>query len=156
MLDQHQVQTVVEQYLLQEYPEYYVVDVLVQVGNRIIVEIGCDNGVGIEECVRLTKYIESVFDRDEEDYELEVGSAGLTSPLKILRQYQACIGIDLEVLRRGGSKEMGELVDVSEQDMHLKVVRRIRPEGAKRKMDVQEVITIPMAEVLQSKRIIKI
>lgn len=156
MLDQYQIRREVEQYLSREYPEHYIVDVLVQVGNRIVIEIGCDRGVGIDECVRLTKHIESVFDREEEDYELEVGSSGLTAPLKVLRQYQACVDSELEVLRKGGVKEVGELVMASEQEIHLKVVRRVKPEGAKRKIDVEEVIVIPMEEVLQSKRIIKI
>ena len=42
----------------------------------------------IEDCVELSKYIEDRLSRDEEDYELEVGSAGLGQPFKVPQQYQ--------------------------------------------------------------------
>lgn len=156
MIDKQVVETVVSQYLESELPELYLVDIAVHPGNRIVVELGSDEGVGIDECVHITKHIESNLDREVEDYELEVGSAGLTSPFKVLRQYEAAIGEEVEVLCRGGVKEKGVLLSATAEAIGLQVVRRIKPEGAKRKQDVEQELSISMEEILQTKRIIKI
>ena len=71
---------------------YYLVDVTVAPGNVITVEIDNDEAVSIDDCAELSRYIEERLDRDVEDYELEVGSAGITSPFKVLRQYIKNIG----------------------------------------------------------------
>ena len=62
----------------------FLVDIAVKPGNNIIVELDSVDGIDIDSCVAVTKKIESVFDRDVEDYELEVGSAGLTSPFSAI------------------------------------------------------------------------
>ena len=103
----------------------------------------------------LTKHIEAHLDREVEDFELEVGSAGLTSPFKVLRQYEGAIGEELEVLRKGGVKEKGLLTAATAEAITLTVVRMVRPEGAKRKQAVEESLVIPMEEVLQAKRVLK-
>ena len=105
--------------------------------------------------MRITKHIEANQDREVEDYELEVGSAGLTSPFKVLRQYEAAINEEVEVLRKGGIKEKGVLSAASAEQIELSVVRKVKLEGAKRKTEVEELITIPMDEILSTKRIFK-
>ena len=62
-------------------------DVVIKPGNLIIIEIDNDEGVCIDDCAELSRYVEGHLDRDVEDFELEVGSAGVTSPFKVLRQY---------------------------------------------------------------------
>ena len=84
--------------------ELFVVDIAVKPDNNIVVELDSVNGVDIDTCVDITRRIESVFDRDVEDYQLEVGSAGLTSPFKVKSQYVKNIGNDVEVLTRDGRK----------------------------------------------------
>ena len=153
MISQQVIETLVAEYIAAEYPAYYIVDVLVHPGNRIVVELGSDEGVDIDACVRITKHIEANQDREIEDYELEVGSAGLTSPFKVLRQYEAAIDEEVEVLRKGGIKEKGVLSAVSAEQIELSVVRKVKLEGAKRKTEVEELITIPMDEILSTKRI---
>ena len=137
MISQQVIETLVAEYIAAEYPAYYIVDVLVHA------------------CVRITKHIEANQDREVEDYELEVGSAGLTSPFKVLRQYEAAINEEVEVLRKGGIKEKGVLSAVSAEQIELSVVRKVKLEGAKRKTEVEELITIPMDEILSTKRIFK-
>lgn len=156
MIDRQLIQDLVTEYISEQYPTHYIVDIMVHPANRIVVELGNDNGVSIDECIRLTKYIESRVDREVEDYELEVGSAGLTASFKVLRQYEGAVGEEVEVLRKGGIKEKGVLAGATAESIALTVARRIKPDGAKRKMDVEETITIPMNEILQCKRIIKI
>lgn len=90
-----------------ENTDLYLVDVEVTPANEIRVEIDSDASVDIDRCVELTREIEQEFDRDVEDYELEVGSAGLTSPFKVLRQYEKNIGNEVEVLAADGRKYRG-------------------------------------------------
>lgn len=100
--------------------------------NRITVEIDSDNPVDLDECVSLTRAIEAEFDRDADDYELEVGSAGLTSPLRVPRQYRKYIGRDLEVLTADGRKLHGILTAADDEGFTLQTERKVKPEGAKR------------------------
>ena len=71
-----------------EGSELFLVDVTVSRDNNIVVEIDSMESVSIDDCASLTKAIENNFDREVEDYELEVGSAGLTSPFKVKKQYE--------------------------------------------------------------------
>src|SRR5690554_6559447 len=85
----------------------YLVEVSLVAGNNITIEIDNDNGVDIEDCVALSRFIESKLDRDTEDFELTVTSAGLTSPLRTLRQYKKFEGKEVEVLSKNGMKYKG-------------------------------------------------
>ncbi len=118
--------------------DYYLVDIRVSANNEIKVEIDADNGVDIDFCIALTRFIESNFDREVEDYELEVGSAGLTAPFKILRQYQKNIGNDVEVLTAGGKKHCGVLVSADENEFVVEETLMLRKVGDKRKKPYTE------------------
>lgn len=80
MIDKNVVKKLVEEWL--EDKEYFLVDIQLSPDSRIVIEIDHADGVWIEDCVELSKFIEEHLSRDEEDYELEVGSAGLGQPLK--------------------------------------------------------------------------
>lgn len=110
----------------------YLVELTVSPDNRIVVEVDSDSSVDIDKCVELTREIESEFDRDVEDYELEVGSAGLTSPFKVRRQYEKNIGNEVEVLTRGGEKLSGVLKSVDDGGFVIETEVKVKPEGAKR------------------------
>lgn len=110
----------------------FLTDLKIDPDNNIRVEIDSDSVVDIDRCVELTRQIEEAFDRDEEDYELEVGSAGLTSPLRTERQYRKYIGEELEVLSADGRKYRGELTDVNAEGITLVCQEKIKEEGMKR------------------------
>lgn len=116
----------------------YLVDVLVGTDNAVTVEIDNDNGVNIDDCVALSRHIESQFDRDLEDFELTVTSAGLTSPFKTLRQYKKYEGKEVEVLSKNGQKVSGVLKSSGEEGFTVTVTKMVKPEGAKRKTEVEE------------------
>ena len=86
MIDKNVVKSLVDEWL--EGKEYFLVDIQISSDDKIVVEIDHADGVWIEDCVELSKYIEDRLSRDEEDYELEVGSAGLGQPFKVPQQYQ--------------------------------------------------------------------
>ena len=132
------------------------VDVAISADNHIVVEIDSYEGsVSIDNCVAITRAVEQAFDRDKEDYELEVGSAGLTSPLKVKAQYVKNIGNDVEVLTTQGAKLKGVLSEVGDDTFTIKVAKKVKPEGAKRPVVVEEDVTIKYSETKYTKYLIQ-
>ena len=105
MIDKNVVTRIVNEWL--EGKDYFLVDVMVSPDDKIVVEIDHAEGVWIDDCVELSRYIESKLNREEEDYELEVGSAGVGQPFKVLQQYLNYVGKDVEVLAKDGMKYVG-------------------------------------------------
>lgn len=130
MIDKNIVKGIVEEWL--ENKEYFLVDVEVSPDNKIVVEIDHADGVWIEDCVELSKFIEDHFNRDEEDFELEVGSAGLGQPFKVPQQYVNFIGKSVEVMEMGGKKVQGILKSVEGEDFVVTVQEKVNVEGKKR------------------------
>lgn len=143
MIDKNELQAFVEDQLKDS--EYFLTDLKVTPSNEITVEIDSLTPGDIEECVKLTHAIEEAFDRDVEDYELEVGTAGLTSPLKVRRQYDKYIGRDLEVLTSDGRKLHGMLRSVSDGDIVLSIQQKVKKEGAKKPVIETIDTTIPFS-----------
>ena len=136
MIDKKVVKEIVENWL--HATEYFLVDIDVTPDNRIVVEIDHADGVWIDDCAQLSKHIEENISRDIEDYELEVGSAGLGQPFKVPQQYVNCIGRDVEVVDETGTKVKGILKSVDGRDFTVTVNEKVQVEGKKRpvKMDV--------------------
>jgi len=133
----------------------YLVDLSVGADNVIIIEMDNDQGVDIDDCVALSRHLESKLDRDKEDFELTVTSAGLTSPFKTLRQYRKYEGREVEVLSRKGQKITGRLKASDENGFTLTVTKKVKPEGAKRKTEVEEDIRFAYDEVKYTKYLIR-
>lgn len=112
--------------------EYFLVDVTVSAANDIVVEIDSPERVDIDFCCDLSRAIEEAFPRDDEDYSLEVGSAGLTSPFKVLGQYIKNIGQKVEVLTADGRKLKGMLDDADSEGFTIGVETKVKEEGMKR------------------------
>ena len=153
MIDKKAITDVVNEAL--EQSDAVLVDVTVSGDNRIVVEIDSFSSVSIDDCVRLNDIIEAHFDRDVEDYELEVGSAGLTSPLRVKAQYDKNIGNPVEVLTADGRKLKGELKAATDSDFTIVVSRKVKPEGAKRPVMVDEDITLKYDEIKYTKYLIE-
>lgn len=144
---------ITEEYL-KDSPNY-LVDILIGSGNSITVEIDNDNGVDIDNCVELSKFIESKLNRDSEDFELTVTSSGLTSPFKTVRQYKKFEGKEIEVLNKKGIKHTGVLKSSDENGFTITIIKQIKPEGAKRKVNVNEDIYYTFEEVKYTKYLIR-
>ncbi len=153
MIDKALVKQIVEDYLKDS--DHYLVDIEVRPGNCIVVEIDNDQSVSIDDCIALNRWIESHLDRETEDYELEVGSAGIGQPFKILRQYTKNIGKEVEVLTKTGKKWTGLLKNADENEIILNVEKQIKPEGAKRKITVEEDLVFPYNEIKYTKYLIR-
>ena len=134
MISKEKVREIVEGWLVDK--EYFLVDVAVSADNCVSVEIDHADGVWIEDCVKLSRHIEANLNRDEEDYELEVGSAGIGQPFKVLQQYVNHIGKEVEVLARDGKKYRGVLTRAEDTDFAVVVKVKEKPEGTKRSVMV--------------------
>ena len=132
----------------------YLVDVEIRPGNVIVVEIDNDEAVSIDDCVELSRYIEEHLDRDAEDFELEVGSAGITSPFKVLRQYENHVGQEVEVQTRAGEKLKGILKEISGEGFTMTTKVRFKPEGAKRAKMIDQDRTLAFADVNSTRAVI--
>ena len=82
---------------LQEHPSLFLIDLTINDSNKIIVTLDGDNGVTLQDCIDISRAIEHNLDREEQDFSLEVASAGVSSPLKIARQYKKNIGRTLKI-----------------------------------------------------------
>jgi ribosome maturation factor RimP len=130
MIEKGIVKQIVEDWLKDK--EYFLTDISVSSDDKIVVEIDHKEGVWIEDCVALSRYIEDHLSRNDEDYELEVGSAGIGQPFKVKQQYVNNIGNTVEVLTCDGRKFDGILRAVTDDDFTVTVNRKVKPEGAKR------------------------
>ena len=138
MINKDVVKAAVEEWLSQN--DYFLVDVDMTPDGRIVIEIDHADGVWIEDCVQLSRFIEDNLSREEEDYELEVGSAGLGQPFKVPQQYMIFVGKEVEVRDADGKKHKGVLKAVDGNDFTVTVREKVKKEGAKRPvmMDVDK------------------
>lgn len=152
MIEKNIVKSIVEEWL--EGKDYFLVDVEVSLDDRIVVEIDHADGVWIEDCVELSRYIEEHLNREEEDYELEVGSAGLGQPFKVVQQYVNCIDKQVEVLAADGKKVTGVLKSVEEPLFTVTVKEKQKVEGKKKPVIVDVDKSFNMNEVKYCKYVI--
>ena len=152
MISKDTVRSIVEEWL--DGKEYFLVDIEISPDDRIVVEIDHADGVWIEDCVALSRYIEARLSRDEEDYELEVGSAGLGQPFKVPQQYHCFVGKDVEVLDADGKKYKGVLKSVDGGDFTVTVEEKQKVEGKKRPQLVSVDRTFQMDTVKYTKYLI--
>ena len=129
MIEKKTVCQIVEEWL--EGKDYFLVEVTVSPDDKIVGEIDHAEGVWIEDCVEISRFIESKLNREEEDYELEVGSAGIGQPFKVLQQYYIHIGQEVEVLTGDGRKLAGILKDADEEKYTESVQKKEKTEGSK-------------------------
>ena len=138
-----------------EGSDYFLVDVKVKQNNEIEVEIDSDGPVDIEECEKLTRAIEGEFDRDKEDYILEVGSSGLTTPFKIKRQYKKYLGKEVEVIGSDGKKTVGMLRSVGDDTFTVLSQEKVKRPDKKRPVIEEVEHTFRYDEIKQTKYLLK-
>ena len=130
MIEKNEVKTIVEEWLAGN--DYFLVDVMVTPDGRSVVEIDHADGVWIEDCAALSRYLQEKLGDDLGNYELEVGSAGIGQPFKVAQQYSNHIGKDVEVLTAEGVKVQGVLTAVDGDNFIVVVKEKQKLEGKKR------------------------
>lgn len=135
--------------------DYFLVEVKVSKDNEIKVEIDSMGSADIDFCIGLSRQIEEAFSRDKEDYELEVGSAGLTAPFKVKQQFIKNIGNEVEVLAKTGKKYTGELLEVNENDFKILTIVKVKEEGKKKAVDTPTEMSFTYGDVNSVKYLLK-
>ena len=149
MIDKNVVEKLVNTWL--EGKDYFLTDLTISTDDRIVVEIDHKDGVWIEDCVALSRFIEDGLNRDEEDFELEVGSAGIGQPFKVHKQYEIHQGDTVEVLTAEGKKLIGTLTGVQPESFTVTVTEKVKEEGKKRPVMKERDVRLNFADVKWTK-----
>jgi ribosome maturation factor RimP len=138
MINEERIRELVEQHI--QGTDIFLVDVAVKAGNAIRIHVDTPEGISIDACVQISRFLNEELDRDVEDYALEVSSPGLGSPFRVKQQYEKNLGRTIDVLFTDGTRTTGKLEAVSDDEVVLQV-----------KGDTQ---TIIMEEIKTAKAII--
>ncbi len=152
MITEKQIKNWAEEQL--EGTDRFVVHVKVSAENAINIVIDSDSGVSIEHCIALSRYIEHRLDRDEEDFELKVLSAGLEFPFSMLRQYNKYLGKRIQLRLNNDSEKKGILQEANNEYIILKEETEKKYKKTIKRI-AGESIRIPMNEIKQAKAVIE-
>lgn len=133
----------------------FLVDVSVSPANEIVVEIDSETGIDVDFCAELSRYIEARLDREADDFSLEVGSSGITSPFKVQAQYAKNLGNEVELLTKDGRKLSGVLSRADGEGFAVDVTKMVKPEGAKRKVPQTETLAFGYGDAKYVRTVLK-
>ncbi len=131
MISQAQIIEIINDKL--EADGFFLVNIEVKPSNQIIIFLDGEKGVPIEYCISISRLIENSFDREKEDFSLEVSSAGIGQPFKVPRQYAKNIGRNIEVMTKDLKKITGVLTEASTTGFVVKEEKMVKTEGKKKK-----------------------
>ena len=149
MINKETIQALTEEWL--QGNDYFLVDISFSADDRIVIEIDHADGVWIEDCAELSRFLQERLGDELGDYELEVGSAGLGQPFKVAQQYVNHIGDTIEVLELEGKKLQGVLKSVDGTNFTITVQEKQKQEGRKRPVLVEVDKTYAMDGVKYAK-----
>lgn len=132
----------------------FLVDLSVSKGNKIKVLIDKQDGLSINDCVQVSRFVEHKLNRDEEDFELEVSSPGVSEPLKVREQYHKNVGRIVEVTTVENEKHKGKLLNVSAEGVVIEETKKVKKEGSKKKTTITEEVNIAFSEIDKTKVLI--
>ncbi len=132
----------------------FLVDVKTTSDNKISVYIDGKHGMPIEECVRVSRFIESKFDRDHEDFELQVSSPGLSQSFKVLEQYDKYKGKEIRVVLNDGTTMEGKITNVKDPVITMEWTETFKEPGKKKKQTEEIRKEINIRDIASAKPII--
>ena len=122
-----------------EGTKLFVVEISVSSSNKINVLIDGYDGVSINDCIDVSRGVEHNLDREDQDFELEVSSAGLDMPFLVPEQYKKNLGRAIKVYTHDGRKHEGQLCYVDNEKIEITYEEKVRVEGRKKKELVTQV-----------------
>ena len=133
----------------------FVVELSISSANVINVELDKhQGGVSVEDCMSVSRNIEHNLDREIQDFELHVSSAGLDRPLRVLPQFIKNIGRTVKVVKLDGTKMEAVLKGADENQMLLETTSKVQIEGKKKKEVVVEQVSLPFSSIKETKVVI--
>lgn len=152
MITKENLKSLVEEWLKEG--DYFLVDIQMCDDDRIVIEIDNADGVWIEDCAALSRFLQERVGEELGDYELEVGSAGLGQPFKVEQQYKNHVGDQVEVIDATGKKTIGELKNVEGRQFTVVAQEKQIPEGKKRPVKVDVDKQFSMDDVKSTKYVL--
>ena len=152
MIKKEALETLVGEWLAKG--DYFLVDIQMCDDDRIVIEIDHADGVWIEDCAELSRFLQEKLGDELGDYELEVGSAGLGQPFKVAQLYVNHVGDEVEVIAADGKKVVGVLKQVDGNQFTVTTQEKQVPEGKKRPVKVDVDKTFSMDEVKSTKYVL--
>lgn len=132
----------------------FLVDLTLSKDNVIEIFIDSMEGVNIQTCIGISREIEARLNRDEEDFELTVSSAGIGYPFKVEKQFQKNLGKTVEIKLKDGSKLTGTLTEFNEQTITLEYEEKKQIEGTKKKQLVKTQKTIERNQIKEIRDVV--
>ncbi|MEY3085132.1 MAG: hypothetical protein RL037_1312 [Bacteroidota bacterium] len=155
MLDKNLIQTLAEERMNELNNGLYIVELTVSPSNVIHLEIDkIKGGVAVEDCMSVSRNIEHNLDREKDDFELHVSSAGLDKPFRHMNQYAKNIGRTISVIGLDGKKQEGELVKVLTEGVVLRSMTKQLDEKKKRRILVEEILEFSFSQIKEAKIVI--
>jgi ribosome maturation factor RimP len=135
--------------VLKEKESLFLVDLTITETFKVIITLDGDNGVNLQDCIDVSRAIENNLDREEQDFSLEVASAGVSTPLKLLRQYRKNIGRTLKVKTTTETIE-AKLEGVNDENVTLSWTAREAKKIGKGKETVEHKREIPFSDIKEA------
>lgn len=155
MIDRKQVEALIEERINELNRGLFLVELSISSTNVITVEIDRSEGsVSVEDCMSISRNIEHNLDREKQDFELNVSSAGLDRPLRVLAQFQKNLGEQVKVKLLDGHKMEGLLKDVNNEKLVIENTRKERLEGKKKKVEITEQHELHFNQIKETKIVI--
>lgn len=155
MINKKKVKALAEERIEELDKGLYIVEINISSGNLIRIELDAEEGnVAIEDCVSVSRNVEHNLDREEQDFELQVSSAGLDKPLRVLKQYIKNIGEEVKVKLTDNGKLQGVLKDANEKGIVVETTSKERVEGRKKKETVIKDHELTFKEIKETKIVI--
>jgi ribosome maturation factor RimP len=149
MIDKKTIQEIIEKEI--ENSDLYLVETKVSSDNTISVMI---DSFAIIKCIELSRAIDGQLDREVEDYELSVSSAGIGQAFQVIQQYHKNVGKEVEVLTTEGEKSIGKLLVVGENEIEIEVEELVKVEGKKKKQLITKTQSFTFNQIKSTKDII--
>ena len=151
MIEKARIQKLVEEKLDENM---FLVEISVSERNVIHVFVDSFAGLTIDQCVAISRHVEHSLDRDEEDFELQVSSPGLTENFKVIEQYKKYLGKKIEVVHKESSKLEGVILDVNNEGFVLETSGKEKLEGQKKKQLVVKKYLLKYDDIESAKAVI--
>ena len=148
MTFKEKVSTVLADCLL-EKSSIFLIELVITDAFKVIVNIDGDEGVALQDCIDVSRYMDAHLDREEQDYSLEVASVGVGSPLKLVRQYKKNVGRTL-IVKTGTETIEAELVEATDDFVILSWEAREPKKIGKGKETVQKELKLPYGNIKEA------
>ncbi len=152
MITKERIQGLVDEFL-HENEAVFLVSLKIGGGNQIEILIDSFQGIKVRDCVRLSRHVEGNLDREEEDFGLQVASAGLEESFKVFQQYEKNVGRKVDVKLLGGQKIEGTMLS-AEEGQGIVIETKRREKVGKKKQVIVEQHELDFQQIDQTKIII--